>query len=139
MADSADDLILKIQHLGAQAKASLEAGRLRVGLDRLKTAAQRLALKEQIEVATLEKREAEAEAEMETLSGGGLKTEGASAYVAARQRAEETKRQLVRARAALNFALDKMSEAERREFEAVNADLRAEIHGDLANDAGQQS
>ena len=134
MSDSADDLILKMQHLEAQAKASLEAGRLRVGLERLKTAAQRLAVKEQAEVAALEKRQADAEAEMETLGKEAMRPEKAPAWVSARQRAEESKRALVHARAQLNFALDKMSDVERREFEAVNAELRAQIHGDVAND-----
>ena len=135
MADSADELILKMQHLEAEAKASLEAGKLRAGLDRLKSAAQRLAWKEQTEVAALEKVEAEAEATIERLVKEGVhEGGGAAAYLAARQRAEDAKRQLIRARAQLNFALDRMSEAERREFEAFHAEVRAETHADQADD-----
>jgi hypothetical protein len=135
MPDSSDELILKMQHLEAEAKASIESEKLRSGLDRLKSAAQKLAWKEQTEVAALEKSQAEAEAEIEKHTKGGLHEGGeATAYVAARQRAEDTKHQLIRARAQLNFALDRMSEVERREFEAFHSEVRAQQHTDLADD-----
>jgi hypothetical protein len=134
MADSSDELILKMQHLAAQAKASMEAEKLRPGTDRLKSAAQRLAWKAQNEVATLEKTIADADLEIEKFSKEGLQSNNAVAYTSARRRAEEAKHQLIRARAQLNFALDRLSEAERREFEAFHAEVRAQQHGDLAED-----
>jgi hypothetical protein len=134
MADSADELILKMQHLQAQAKASLESGRLRAGLERVKSAAQKLAAREQVEVASLEKVQADAEGEMDKLSQGGVHPGQEPAFVAARHHAEEAKKQLVRARAQLNFALDRVSEVERREFEAFQAEVRAQIHADVVDD-----
>ena len=134
MADSPDELILKMQHLEAQAKESGAARAARDGLDRLKSAAQRLAWKAQTEVAALEKQEADADAEMEALKQDGVSSEEAVPYVAARNKAEAARKQLVRARATLNFALDQLSEADRREYEAFHAEVRAQTHADLAED-----
>jgi hypothetical protein len=47
---------------------------------------------------------------------------------------DEAKKRLVKARAQLNFALDQMTEVERREFEAFHAEVRAETHGALADE-----
>ena len=51
-----------------------------------------------------------------------------------KREAEAAKGRAVRARARLNFALDKMEETERREWEALQAEARAEAHGQLADD-----
>ena len=40
----------------------------------------------------------------------------------------------MKARARLNYALDRMDEVERREWEALQAEARAETHGQLADD-----
>ena len=46
----------------------------------------------------------------------------------------DAKKRLIRARAQLNFALDKMNDVERKEYEAFHAEVRAETHGALAED-----
>jgi len=134
MSDSPDELILKMQHLEAQAKETLKARGMRGGLDRLKSSAQKLAWNMQKEVSDLERQEQEAEAQMEKLRVGGVTGEEAVEYVAARAKAEQAKKGLVRARAKLNFALDQMSEVDRREYEAFHAEVRAETHGQMAED-----
>ena len=48
--------------------------------------------------------------------------------------AQAAKTRLVKARARLNFALDQMEEAERAEWEALQAEARAEAHGQMADD-----
>lgn len=134
MSDSPDELILKMQHLVAQTKESQNARGLRSGLERLKSAAQKLAWKEQIEVSTLEKQQHEAEDQMEKLRQGGVTPEESTEYLGAKTRADEARKALVKARARLNFALDKMSEVDRREYEAFHAEVRAETHGQMADD-----
>lgn len=134
MADSPDELILKMQHLAAQAKESQNARGMRDGLDRLKSVAQKMAWKEQIEVNALEKQQHEAEDQMEKLRQGGVTSEESTEFVTAKARADDAKKQLIKARARLNFALDKMSEVDRREFQAFHAEVRAETHGQMAED-----
>jgi uncharacterized protein YoaH (UPF0181 family) len=134
MSDSPDELILKMQHLEAQAKESAKARGVRGGLDRLKSAAQKLAWNAQKEVSVLEQQQQEAEDQMEKLRVGGVTSEEATAFVAARAKAEQAKKELVKVRAKLNFALDQMSEVDRREYEAFHAEVRAETHGQLAED-----
>lgn len=134
MSDSADDLILKMKHLEAQAKATRQAEALRSGLDRFKSAAQKLAAEAQREVAALEKAEQDADRELEQIREGGVQSHEAPAYVAARAKGEDARKQLIRSRARLNFALDQMTEVERREYEAFQAEVRAETHGHLAEE-----
>ncbi len=134
MSDSPDELILKMQHLEAQAKESVKARGLRDGLGRLKSAAQKLAWNSQQEVSALEKQQHEAEDHMEQLRAGGVTREEATEFVAARAKAERAKTELVKARAKLNFALDQMGEVDRREYEAFHAEVRAETHGQMAED-----
>jgi hypothetical protein len=134
MSDSPDELILKMQHLEAQAKESVKARGLRGGLTRFKSAAQKLAWSTQQEVSTLEQQQHEAEDRMEKLRVGGVTREEATEFVAARAKAEQAKKELVKARAKLNFALDQMSEVDRREYEAFHAEVRAETHGQMAED-----
>src|SRR5512140_3370180 len=132
MPDSPDELILKMQHLEAQAKAQQEERGLRNGLDRFKSAAQHLAAEAQAEIDRLEKAQDEAEKQMEALKVDGVQPEEAPPYLAARAQADEAKKALIRARAKLNFALDQMNEVERREYEAFRAEARAEYHGQMA-------
>lgn len=136
MSGSADDLILKMQHLQAQARTDLEARAARAGVERLKSAAQRLAWTSQKEVADCETVERDGEARLEALRVGGVTSDEAPEYVAVKARIDDAKKRLVKARAQLNFALDRLSEAERREYEAFHAEVRAETHGHLANDLG---
>jgi hypothetical protein len=134
MADDADNLILKMQHLEAQAKATLEANAARKGLDRIKSAAQKLAWKTQAEVDALEKIELEADARLEEIRKDGVTPQEAPEFVKVKASIDDAKKRLVRARAQLNFALDKMSEVERKEYQAFHAEVRAETHAALAED-----
>ena len=131
---SADELILQMQHLEAQAKATLEAKASRDGLDRLKGQAQKLAWKTQAEVLALEKVEVDGEARLDELRKDGVQSHEAQEFVKVKASIDDAKKRLVRARAQLNFALDRMSDVERREYEAFHAEVRAETHGQLAED-----
>lgn len=134
MPDSADELILKLQHLEAQAKAAVEARAQRAGLDRLKSSAQRLAWDCQKEIATLEQVEEDGDKRLDELRVDGVTSAEAPEYVAVKGRVDDAKKRLVKLRAQLNFALDRMEVAERREYEAFHAEVRAETHGQLAED-----
>lgn len=134
MPSSADDLILAMQHLQAQARESFETRAQRAGLERLKSAAQRTAWQAQKEIAECEAIRADGEARLEQLRVGGVTSDEAPEFVAVSDRLTDAKKRLVKARAQLNFALDRMQEAERREYEAFHADVRAETHGQLAED-----
>ena len=131
---SADDLILKMQHLEAQARATLEAKASRDGLDRLKSQAQKLAWKTHAEVAALEKARDDGEARLDEIKKDGVTPQEAQEYVKVKAAIDDAGKRLIRARAQLNFALDRMSEVERREYEAFHAEVRAETHGALAED-----
>src|SRR2546428_559616 len=76
MSDSADDLILKMQHLEAQAKATREADRLRSGTSRLKSAAQKLAWESSREVTQLENAIEESDAALDAIRKDGVKPKG---------------------------------------------------------------
>jgi hypothetical protein len=133
MSSSADELILKMQHLEAQARATLDANASRAGLERLKSAAQKLAWKTQAEVTALEKVEVEGEARLDEIRKDGVTPAEAPEFVKVKASVDDAKKRLVKARAQLNFALDRMSEVERREYEAFHAEVRAETHGHLAD------
>lgn len=132
--DTADELILKMKHLEAQAKTGRDADRLRGSADKLKSAAQKLAYESQREVTALQKVQEDSEKELELIKVDGVLPTEAPAYMAAKGRGDDAKKQLVKARAKLNFALDQLSEADRREYEAFHAEARAETHGQLAED-----
>lgn len=134
MSGSADDLILKMQHLQAQAQNALEARASRAGVERLKSAAQKLAWQTQKEVAECEHTVESGDARLEELRVGGVTSEEAPEYVAVRAKIDDAKKRLVKARAQLNFALDRMSEVERHEYQAFHAEVRSETHGALAED-----
>src|SRR6267378_2248833 len=101
MPDDADELILKMQHLEAQARAQQDARAKQSGAGRVKTAAQQLAFE-----ARLQLEEAEAA-----------------------QRLAEDKQD--RARTA---GLPPLEAAELLEWEALQAEARAETHARLADD-----
>lgn len=131
---SADELILQMQHLEAQARATLDAKASGRGLERLKSQAQKLAWKTQAEVAALEKVRDEGEARLDELRKDGVQSDEAQEYVKVKAAIDDAAKRLVKARAQLEFALDRMSEVERREYEVFHAEVRAETHGALAED-----
>jgi hypothetical protein len=135
MPDDADELILKMQHLEAQARAQQEARRLSGRGKSLRSRAQQVAWAAQAELDSAEKDAREAEENMKRARDGGLSSAAAADLVLEAQRAaSEARTRIVKARAKLNFALDQMDEADRREYEAVRAEARAEAHGQLADD-----
>ena len=131
---SADELILQMQHLEAQARATLDAKASSKGLERLKSQAQKLAWKTQAEVTALEKVRDEGETRLEELRKDGVQSSEAQEFVKVKAAIDDAAKRLVKARAQLNFALDRMSEVERREYETFHAEVRAETHGQLAED-----
>ncbi len=135
MPDEADELILKMQHLEAQAREGERARAGEAGSSQLKTAAQKMAQEAQAEVDAAQKALSEGEAKGVRAREPGLPTlEAADLLVAGRQEAQDARTRLVKARARLNFALDRMDDAERGEWEALQASARAETHGQLADD-----
>jgi hypothetical protein len=135
MPDGVDDSILKMQHLGAQAKAEMEERSARGASESLKTKAQKLAFEAQEEIRSAESALAAAEAKQAegrragtpTLQAADLLTEGKSAARGAQTR-------LIKARARLEFALDQMDAAERNAWDALQASARADAHGQLADE-----
>jgi hypothetical protein len=135
MPDEADELILRMQHLEAQARAQREAHVDQTGADRVKSAAERLALESRRELEEAEAAERAAAAKSERARASGVPPlEAADLLSAARSEAGAARTRAVKARARLNFALDRMDEVERREWEALQAEARAETHGQLADD-----
>jgi hypothetical protein len=135
MPDDADELILRMQHLEAQARAQQDARAKQTGSQRLKTAAQRLAAEAQQELAEAEAAQKLAEDKQERARTAGLPPlEAADLLVAGKAEAQGAKTRAVKARARLNLALDRMDDAERREWEGLQAEARAETHAQLADD-----
>jgi hypothetical protein len=135
MPDDADELILKMQHLEAQARAQQDARTKQAGVAGLRTAAQRLAAESQQELAAAQAAEKMAEEKQDRARSGAMPPlEAADLLVQGKAEANEAKTRAVKARARLNFALDRMDEAERREWEALQAEARAETHAQLAED-----
>jgi hypothetical protein len=135
MPDEADELILKMQHLEAQAR---EQEKARAGTEqtgRLKSKAQQMAAEARTEVAAAEEavRLAE-EKQTKARDPATPKLEAAELLLAGKSEAQDAHVRLVKSRARLNFALDQMDEAERREWEAMQAEARAEAHGQMADD-----
>ena len=135
MPDDADELILKMQHLAAQARAEQEARAQGGAAGRLKTRAQQLAREAQGQVAQAEEdlRRAE-DKQARARVAGTPPLEAADLLVSGRAEAQDAKTRVVKARARLNFALDQMDEAERGEWNALQAEARAETHRQLAED-----
>jgi hypothetical protein len=134
MADSADELILQMRHLQAQSRAELDARAGRVGLERLKSRAQRLAWDTARELADCEAVISAGEARLERLREGGVTREESLEYVAVKAAVDAARKRQVKARAQHDFALDRMEQAERREYESFHALVRAETHRQLADD-----
>src|SRR3954462_12633662 len=135
MPDDADELILRMQHLEAQARAQQEARTKGSGADRVKSAAQRLAMEAHRELDDAEAAQRLAEEKQERARTGGLSPlEAADLLVQGKAEAQDAKTRAVKARARLNYALDRMDEVERREWEALQAEARAETHAQLAED-----
>lgn len=135
MPDEADELILKMQHLEAQARESERARSGDAGAAQLKSTAQKMAHDAKVEADAAEAALREGEAKLLRALEPGVPTlEAADLIVAGRQQAQDARTRLVKARARLNFALDRMDQAERGEWDALQASARAETHGQLAED-----
>ena len=135
MPDDADELILKMQHLEAQARAQQEARAKQSGDGRVKTAAQQLAFEARQQLEESEAAQKLADDKLQRARAGGLSPlEAADLLAQGKAEAQEARTRAVKARARLNLALDKMDEVERREWEALQAEARAETHAQLADD-----
>lgn len=135
MPDDADELILKMQHLEAQARAAGQARSVKAGAERVKTQAQKMAFDAQEEVSRAEADLRQAEEKQQRARSAGMPTlEAADLLTEGRTQAQDAQGRLVKARARLNFALDRMDEVERAEWQALQAEARAETHGQLADD-----
>jgi hypothetical protein len=135
MPDDADELILKMQHLEAQARAQEEARRLAGRGKSLRSRAQQVATAAQAALDSAENDQRDAEEKIERARSGSLSPAAAAELLLEGQRlASDARPRVVKARAKLNFALDQMDEADRREYEALRAEARAEAHGQLADD-----
>ena len=135
MPDDADELILKMQHLEAQARAQQDARAKQSGAGRVKTAAQQLVFEARQQLEEAEAAQRVAEDKQERARTAGLAPlEAADLLAQGKAEAQEARTRAVKARARLNFALDRMDDAERREWEALQAEARAETHAQLADD-----
>src|ERR671936_909351 len=135
MPDDVDELILKMQHLEAQVRAQREAEALASRGKALKTRAQQIAWAAQTELSDAESQQREAEEKLRRARDPALKPIAAADLLEeARRLAEEARTRIVKARAKLNFALDQMDEPDRREYEALRAEARAEAHAQMADD-----
>jgi hypothetical protein len=135
MPDEADELILKMQHLEAQARAQEEARKKQAGSGGLRTAAQQLAFESRREAQEAEAAQRAGEEKQERARTAGLSPlEAADLLAQGKMEAQEARTRALKARARLNFALDRMDDAERREWEALRAEARAETHAQLAED-----
>lgn len=135
MSESADELILKMQHLEAQAKESMRARGLKTGVEKLRSVAQKMAWEAQQELTREEQAAEEAEQlQARAKEPGRSPIEAAEMLRTGRAQATEARTRVIKARARLNFALDRMDEVERREYEAFHAEVRAETHAQMAED-----
>ena len=135
MADDVDELILKMQHLTAQVRAQREAEALTARGKLLKSRAQQIALAAQAELAAGEAQQHEGEDKLQRARDPGLQPIAAADLLEeGRRLADQARTRVVKARAKLNFALDQMDEADRREYEALRAEARAEAHAQMADD-----
>jgi hypothetical protein len=135
MPDEADELILRMQHLEAQARAQQDARAKGSGTEQLKSAAQQLAFEARLELEEAEAAAKLAEDKQERARSAGLSPiEAADLLLQGKAEAQEAKTRAVKARARLNFALDRMDDAERRDWQVLQAEARAETHAQLADD-----
>ncbi|HYR19535.1 MAG TPA: hypothetical protein VEQ15_08595 [Myxococcales bacterium] len=135
MPDEVDELILKMQHLEAQARAQREAQALEGRGKSLKSRAQQVAWAAQAELSAAEAQQRAGEEKLQRARDPGLKPIAAADLLEeGRRLTEDARSRVIKARAKLNFALDQMDQAERREYEALRADARAEAHRQMAED-----
>src|SRR5919202_465239 len=135
MPDEVDELILKMQHLEAQARAQQEANALAAKGNSLRSRAQQVAWAAQAELTAAERQQREADEKLQRARDPALKPIAAADLLEeGRRLAEDARTRIVKARAKLNFALDQMDQAERREYEALRAEARAEAHRQMADD-----
>src|SRR5258706_12735231 len=135
MPDEVDELILKMQHLEAQARAQREAQALEARGKSLRSRAQQIAWSAQAELSAAETQQRAGEEKLQRARDPGLKPIAAADLLEeGRRLADDGRTRVVKARAKLNFALDQMDEVERREYEALRADARAEAHRQMAED-----
>jgi hypothetical protein len=135
MPDDVDELILKMQHLAAQARAQREAEALASRGKSLRSRAQQIAWAAQAELSAAEAQQRDGEEKLQRARQPGLQPIAAADLLEeGRRLASEGRSRVVKARAKLNFALDQMDEADRREYEALRAEARAEAHQQMADD-----
>jgi hypothetical protein len=133
MSDKVDDLILQMQHLEASAKEQGKARGAQIPADRLKSRAHQMAASAQAELQAAQSALAEGEEKLQRARTPGLPPlEAADLQLEGRRLVELNKPAVVKARARYNFALDAMDEADRRGWEALQAEARAEAHAQLA-------
>jgi hypothetical protein len=140
MPDEVDDLILQMQHLVAEARASTAARSHSDRATKLKTQAQTLAAQAQEELDSAQKAQADGEAMLARARTPGLAPlEAADLLVAGRTQSQDAKTRAIKARARLDFALSRMDEAERLEWNAMQAQAAAETHAQLAESGDDSS
>ena len=140
MPDDVDDLILKMQHLEAAARESQTAHGKQGRFAALKSKAQQMAVAAQVEIDAAEKEQAEGAArEAKARTPGTPPLEAGELLASGRALASEAKTRLVKAKARLNFALDQMDEADRSDYQALQAEARAEAHTQLAESGDDSS
>ena len=97
--------------------------------------AQEMAFEAQREVAAAEEAQRLAEEKQaRAREPSAPPLEAADLLVQGKAEAQDAHTRLVKARARLNFALDQMDEAERQEWEVLQAEAHAEAHGQMADD-----
>jgi hypothetical protein len=134
MPSDIDDLVLTMRHLEAAAHASRRARALAEGTGRLRTELQRLAAQAQADLSDAERDQADAAEKMARARTPDLAPlEAADLLGAGRALLSDAKVRAVKARARLGFALAKMDEVERREWEALHAEALADAHTQLAD------
>src|SRR6267378_1587685 len=135
MPDEVDELILKMQHLEAQARAQREAQALEARGKSLRSRAQQIAWSAQAELSAAETQQRAGEEKLQRARDPGLKPIAAADLLEeGRRLTEDARTRVIKARAKLNFALDQMDEGDRREYEALRAEARAEAHRQMAED-----
>ena len=135
MPDEVDELILKMQHLEAQARAQREAQALDARGKSLRSRAQQVAWSAQRELSAAEAQQREGEDKLQRARDPGLRPIAAADLLEeGRRLTDDARTRVVKARAKLNFALDQMDEAERASWLALQAGARADTHAQLADD-----
>jgi hypothetical protein len=136
MPDGVDDEILKMQHLEAEARARMEERASQEHAEKLKSVAGRMALESQQEIDAAQAQLDAAEAKQaKGRTPGTPPLEAADLLTEGRIASQEAKSRLVKARARLNFALDRLDDAERAAWDALHVGARADAHGQLASES----